>query len=206
MERSKYVILFVVLSLSFFVFDYHNILQKHPQTVHQWRQCDGGAIAMHYVHNKLNPFDPGVYNLHGNGKTVAEFPIIYYVDACIISIVGYHYRDVVIRMVNLLIFYLGLLYLFKIGLLVLKRWYWALLPVLFYAACPIVTYYAATSVPNVPASAILCIGIFYLLNYLQQKETKPLFLAIFFVAIAGMIKSTVLTPYLAICGVLFFAL
>ncbi len=107
----------VVIASLFFIYTYPNILPQHPRTVHQWRQCDGASITMMYVHNGLKLFEPSVFNQHGEGRTVAEFPIIYYVNACIISIVGTAHKDLIIRSMNLLILYLGLFYLFKLGLL-----------------------------------------------------------------------------------------
>jgi hypothetical protein len=193
------VLLFVGL---FFVYRYHEVLYKFPQTVHQWRQCDGASIAMMYVHNGLNFFEPGVYNLHGNGKTVAEFPIIYYVDAILIQLLGEVNRHAIIRFVNILISFLGGFYLFKIGLLLYKRWWWSFFPAVLFSSFPIVTYYSATSVPDVPALSFLFIGIYYLFRYVQQRNKGALFAAIFFVALAGMIKSTALITYIAICAVL----
>jgi hypothetical protein len=200
---AQYGIVIVLFISLFFVFHYDQILPKFPQTVHQWRQCDGSAIAMNYLHNGFKFFEPGVYNLHGNGKTVAEFPIIYFVDALLIKVFGEHHKHFIIRLVNLLISFLGAMYLFKIGLLIFKKWWWSNFPALLFISFPIVTYYAATSVPDVPALSFLFIGLFYCFQYLKDGKKTVLVTAILFISLAGVIKSTALIAYLAFCGVLF---
>lgn len=193
---------FVAIIVMFLMYTYPSVLPQHPKAVHQWRQCDGSSITMMYVHNHLNPFHPEVHNRHGQGKTVAEFPIIYYLNACIISVVGAQHKNFVIRGVNLLIFYFGLFYLFKLGLLLLKNRWLAIVPVIFLHSCPIVTYYAASSVPDVPAFSLVIVGIYFLVHYIQSKEAVSFGKALFAVALAGMIKSTILIPYLALCFIL----
>jgi hypothetical protein len=194
------IVLFISL---FFVFHYDQILPKFPQTLHQWRQCEGASLAMMYVHNGFKFLQPGVYNLHGNGRTVGEFPIIYYVDALLIKVFGEHHKHIIIRLVNLLISFLGAMYLFKIGLLIFKKWWWSIFPALLFISFPIVTYYAATSVPDVPALSFLFIGLFYCFQYLKDGKKTVLVTAILFISLAGVIKSTALIAYLSFCGVLF---
>ncbi len=195
----------VVIICLFLAFDYSKVLNKHPQTVHQWRQCDGASIAMMYVHNELNPFSPATHNLHGDGKTVAEFPILYYIDACIISLVGVAHKDFVIRLVSLLILYLGLFHLFKIGIRLFKNKWLAMLPVVFLHASPIIAYYATTSVPDTSALAFSLVGVYYLIRYIDQGNFRYLLITIVITALAGMLKPTILVLYSSFLAMLIAA-
>ncbi|MBK8705849.1 MAG: hypothetical protein IPN33_21375 [Saprospiraceae bacterium] len=58
-------------------------------------------------------FEPGVHNLvAGNGKTVAEFPIIYYIGAIFYALFGDHH--VWLRLLNSLLFFAGLYALYRV--------------------------------------------------------------------------------------------
>ena len=196
-KYGKWILFFVCILSLFFVYDYHKVLPSHPQSTHTWRQCDGSSIALMYVRNNLNPFQPEVYNQFVEGKGVGEFPIIYYLDACIIKIVGEKHANLVIRLVNLLIFYLGLLYLYKIGLLLFKNPLLAILPVILFHSFPIIVFYAVTSLPNVPAISIAFIGAFYLIKFLKTRENRDFGIAICITALAGMIKPPTLLLFLS---------
>ncbi|MEZ5021970.1 MAG: glycosyltransferase family 39 protein [Chitinophagales bacterium] len=205
LNRVDLGLFFITIVVLFFIYTYPSVLPQHPKAVHQWRQCDGLSITMMYVHNGLNPFQPEVHNRHGEGKTVAEFPIIYYVNAAIITVIGVRHKDTVTRGMNLMILYLGLFFLFRIGLIVFKNRLLALMPVIFLHSCPIVAYYAASSVPDVAALSFVITGIYFLIKYLIERKEKSFWIALFFTALAGMIKSTILIPYLAFSFVLLLA-
>lgn len=205
LNRVDIGLFFITIVALFFIYTYPSVLPQHPKAVHQWRQCDGLSITMMYVHNGLNPFQPEVHNRHGEGKTVAEFPIIYYVNAAIITVIGVRHKDTVTRGMNLMILYLGLFFLFRIGLIVFKNGWLALMPVIFLHSCPIVAYYAASSVPDVAALSFVITGIYFLIEYLINRKERSFWIALIFTALAGMIKSTILIPYLAFSFVLLLA-
>ncbi|MCP4090565.1 MAG: glycosyltransferase family 39 protein [Gammaproteobacteria bacterium] len=200
-DWKGYIAFILSMTALFFIYDYHQILQKRPQSEHQWRQCDGSSIALNYAENGLNFFLPAAHNQHGEeGKVVAEFPVIYYLDGLLISTFGH--ADFVIRAVNLLFFYLGLFYLFKLGVLIFRNEWLALLPVILMHSFPVASYYAATSLPDFPAIALCTMGIYFLGRYLTNSWNTNLFMTVLIFSLAGMLKPTSLIPFCALIGVL----
>lgn len=191
---------FALLAIFFFAYDYHHILPKRPQSVHQWRQCDGGSFALCYARGDLNPFQPAVHNQFSDGgRTVAEFPVVYYLDGLLIAIFGN--TDLIIRLVNLLLFYFGLFYLFRIGLLVTDKPMLALFPVAVVHSMPVMAFYASTSLPNIPAFALMIAGIYYCIAHFEFQKADAWWKAVFACSTAAMIKSPDLLPFLALVGV-----
>jgi len=200
-DWKGYIAFLAVLTALFFIYDYHQILTKRPQSEHQWRQCDGSSIALSYAENGLNFFFPAAHNQHGeDGKVVAEFPLIYYVDGLLIRTLGH--PDFIIRGMNLLFFYLGLFYLFKLGVLIFRNEWMALLPVVLMHSFPVVTFYSATSLPDIPAIAICTMGIYFLGRYLTNSWNTNLLMTVLIFSLAGMLKPTSLIAYCAMTGVL----
>jgi hypothetical protein len=150
-----------------------------------------------YANNGLNPFKPASHNLmSAEGRTVAEFPIIYYLDALLITLLGHD--DFVIRFVNLLIFYIGLLYLYKIGILCFRNVLLALFPVIYFCSFPVVAFYACTSLPDIPALSIAFAGTYFLAISSKYGCRRHLLIGIILISLSGMIKPTVLYLYLAL--------
>ncbi len=191
---ATFVALIVAL---FFYFDFAEKVQLRPQSVHQWRQCDGSSLALMYYHNDLKFWQPSVHFQMGNeGRSVGEFPILYYLDACMFKLFGY--QESIIKWVNLLIFFLGLLYLFKISELIIGNKWMALIPVVILMTFPVVTYYAPTSIPNIPAMSFMIIGIYYLFRYLDERQFVHLIFCGILTTLAGLLKLTTLLPFFSV--------
>jgi hypothetical protein len=201
---KKYAVFTCLAFFTFLYYDYGSILLKRPQSSHQWRQCDGSSIAKMYANNGLNPLKPASHNLMSlEGRTVAEFPIIYYLDAVLITLFGHD--DFVIRSVNLLIFYIGLLYLFKIGLLCFKNAFLALFPVIYFCSFPVVAFYASTSLPDIPALSLAFAGAYFLLIFSKHGCSRHLLMGVILISLSGMIKPTILYLYSALLVTAFVA-
>lgn len=191
----------VTLAALFLIYDYDHILPKPPQTVHQWRQCDGNAIAMLYAHEQRGLFAPATYHqMSTDGRTAAEFPLLYYIDGQLIRVFGN--RHLITRLTTLLLFYLGLFYLYRIGLLFTRNWIAALFPVILFHSLPVVAYYATTSLPNLPALSYLIIGIYYLLKHKGFPDRKTWALIVLLAGLAGMTKPTSLIVWFALMAAL----
>ena len=112
-QYSKWIFIVLVLVMSF-IYHYHNILFLSPQSLHLWRQCDCLSITLNYYQDSNNFFEPAIHNLghDGTGKTISEFPVIYYLVAQIWKIFGIH--EFIFRLIILLLFYAGLFSVFKV--------------------------------------------------------------------------------------------
>ena len=80
----------------FFIYGFHEILFLRPQSIHQWRQTDCLQIAHNYLTDSWNFFSPSIHNLFSDnettGKTIGEFPLLYYIVAMLWKIFGVHPR------------------------------------------------------------------------------------------------------------------
>ena len=107
----------VIFSTCFYAlcwyFDYRHIYTLAPQGQHAWRQTDGASQALNYYQFGLNFFKPEVHNVVvDSGQSAAEFPILYYISALMMSLLGA--ETGVMRAVHLAFYGVGLWYLFKI--------------------------------------------------------------------------------------------
>ena len=96
-----------------------------PYSIHQWRQADCLSITMNYYMEGLNFFEPKIHWLADgkDGKTVSDFPIIYYIVAKLWKVFGYH--EYIFRLINTLIVFTGLFCLFKFIGNLLSDKFWA---------------------------------------------------------------------------------
>jgi hypothetical protein len=129
---------------------------------------------------------------------VSEFPIIYYVAAQLYKLFGP--REVILRVINLLIFWIGLLYLFKLSRLLLENNLIALIPPLFLWTSPFVVYYGANFLPNVPALSVSLIAWYYFFAYWKTNSGRSLILAFLWVAIAALLKVSAALSGIAFAG------
>ena len=104
-KYSKWIFTFSFLIFSI-VYNYQDILFKSPQSIHLWRQCDCLSITMNYYQDNNPFFKPSIHNLgrDGTGKTVSDFPLIYFSVAELWKVFGYH--EFIYRLVVVLFFFI----------------------------------------------------------------------------------------------------
>lgn len=203
-QKSVQYVLYVSVLLSLaYLYDYHKELFMRPNSFHIWRQCDGAQITMNYYNVSMNFLEPRLSVLMGNdGKMVSEFPIIYYLVACLYKLFGPH--EFFIRLISVTIFFVGLFSLYKALHLLLKDRTYAFLVSLIPFASAVVSDYAFSFIPDVPALSLTFVGYFYFLRFMQSKSRRSAYLATLFFALAGLLKVTSLIGFLAIGGVLLY--
>lgn len=184
-------------------YSYFEIIHKRPQSLHSWRQTDGASIALQYYNNGMDFFNPQVLfqvgDLETTGRTVSEFPGLYYLIAILWKIVGYN--DIVFRQVSTLIFFLGLFALFRILQRTLKDNFWAMaIPILFFTS-PSVVYYANNFMMDIPALSFSLIGWNLFFKFLDTGKQRTFIWAFFFFMIAGLLKIPALMSPVALCGI-----
>ena len=108
MKNKHAKILFIVLLFAVsFLYKYHQIAFKRPQSIHKWRQSDCASLALNYYQGGMKFFQPETHNLTSDGGTsgkcsTSEIPLLYYSVAVLYKIFGYH--DWVYRIFNTLLF------------------------------------------------------------------------------------------------------
>ena len=197
---SKWIF-FLLLFLFSLVYSYQSILFLSPQSIHQWRQADCLSITLNYYQDHNAFLQPAIHNLgpDGSGKTISEFPIVYYMVAQLFKIFGFH--EFIYRLINLLIFFCGLFALFKIFENTLKDSFFAIVLPLFLFTSPMLVYYANNFLMNSTALSLAFIGLYFFSKFFREAKNKHLYLMAFFFALSGLLKITSLLSFVAIFGI-----
>jgi len=194
------IFLLLLLSLSY-IYDFHNIIVKEPQSIHMWRQSDCLSFALNYYKEDNGFFEPEVHQIGvpDNGKTVSDFPLIYYLVGKIWRITGQH--EYIFRGLILLLFFTGLFFLYKTLVKIFNNHTWAVLPPLILFSSPVLVYYSNNFLMNVPAFSIVLIGWYFFYNFYKTSGIKWLWISMMLFALAGLLKTTALLSFFAILGV-----
>lgn len=184
---SIHLALFIVIGLTY---SYHKTSFKSPYSMHKWRQCDVASITLNYYQNGMKFFQPEIHNQMADdgtsGYAVGECPIMYYFVAALYKIFGPH--DFIFRLVNLILLYLGLLYLFKIFRIILKNDYWAIFGSLLLFASPALAYYGNNFLTDPPSFSFVAIAWYFVLKLSQNHKKKDLYKALLFFTLGGLLK------------------
>lgn len=207
--NNTYYNLFFFLSLGIIsiYYHYHEYLFYRPQSIHAWRQADCASLALNYYQGEMDFFQPEVHNLTSdNGTTgycaTSEIPVLYYLSASLYHVFGYH--ESIIRIINTLIYFLGLFYLFRLLLYISRNHYWSLVMSLFFFASPVLVYYGNNYLTNVSAFSFALMGWFYFFRYTREKKKSFLLGSLLLFLLAGTFKITALFSLFAITGYLIF--
>lgn len=193
---TLFVVYMVIITVLTIVYSYPETLMKRPQSIHNWRQCDGASIALNYYQEGMHFFRPQTHMLYSDDYTSgysapSEIPILYYFVAILYKIFGYH--EFIFRALNLLIFYIGLFYLFRLADKILKDIFFAAVATILIFSAPVLVYYANNFMPNTVALSFSFIGWYYFYSYYLQKTTRAFLLSAIFFGIASAMKITELT-------------
>lgn len=189
---KQYGLLIGGLIVLFFVYGFHEILFLRPQSMHQWRQTDCLQIAHNYLTDSWNFFSPSIHNLFSDnettGKTIGEFPLLYYFVAILWKIFGEH--EFIFRIITLAYFFVGLYYFYKLLLSLLNNTFWAFSLTLLLFTSPLLVFYSNNFLTNVPALSSVLIGWYCFYSYYKTKSYKSLCLCILFFTLGGLFKMT----------------
>ena len=201
-KNNTSFIVFVLILISISAY-YNNdkYLFFRPQSIHAWRQADCASITLNYYQNGMNFFKPQVHNLTSdNGQTgycsTSEIPVLYYFSAISYNFFGAN--EIIIRIINSLIFFLGLLYLFKIVLFLFKDNFWAIAFSIVFYTSTVLIYYGNNYLTNVSALSFAIIGLYYFFKYNHKQNKKFLLLSLLFFLLSGIFKVTALMTFFAI--------
>lgn len=174
----------VVFSL---LYNYPEIFFKRPGSIHQWRQADCLSITKNYYEENLNFFEPAIHWVgESNGKTVSEFPVLYYCVAKIWELTGQ--QEFIFRMINTLIVFLGLFSLYKLVLLLLGDIFWSLFIALLVFTSPVLVFYTNNFLTDAPAFGLVLIASYLYIYGILFNNIKKFNLSFVFFLFAGLIK------------------
>lgn len=186
---KHHLFIFFVLFVIICVFYYDSVLDKGPRSTHIWRQTDCLSMTKNY-YDGAPFFEPQLHLQLGDkntsGKTAGEFPIIYFTVAQIWKITGVSYISY--RIFYLLILMTGLFCFYQTLRIILKNNYWSIFLTFLLFTSPIFVVYGVSFLTDAPAFCFILISGYFLARYATDRKNKFFWLAIFFIALAGLIK------------------
>jgi len=182
-----FTLLFVMFS---YMYNYHNVLFFRPDGIHQWRQTDCLSYTDNFYYGDAGFWAPAIYfsGNDGTGKTVSEFPVLYWTVAQLWKITGK--QEWVYRVLVLFLFFMGLLAVFRVSEYILKDSFWALFVSFALFTSPFLAFYANNFLVDVPALSMVFMAWFLILRlYVTRKFKFALGAALLFL-LAGLLKAT----------------
>ncbi len=169
-----------------------------------WRQADCLSFTLNLAQKDCDFFHPQTHSLTSDNNTtgagVSEAPVLYYFVALLYRLFGNYF--VIYRIVNTLLFFLGIFYLFKMLKILFKNSFWAYIIPLFIFASPVVAYYASNFLTDTTAFSLTLIGWYYFFKFKNKTKDKFLYVSFLFFTLAGLLKILSLTSFVAI-GIIF---
>lgn len=196
------LIFIALLLLVSLLYNYHQILFYPPYSLHVWRQADCLSFTLNYFKENLNFFTPEIngFGNSGNGKTVSEFPIIYYTVAQLWKIFGQ--KEFIFRLVNISIVFFGLFNLHRLNKSVLKDNFYSLFIPLFLFTSPVLAYYTNNFLADAPAFGLALSGCYFLQQYISSSKNNAIWYALIFFILGGLIKISSLIIFFSLSGAL----
>ncbi len=195
--------LFGVISL---YYGQQKILIKPPQGMHRWRQTDCASFALNYYQHGMQFFHPELHNLSSDHNTtgygVSEAPILYYFVAVLYKIFGPH--DYIFRIINFLIFFLGLFYLFKLSKLILGDGFYAAFISLIIYTSPVAVYYSDNYITDITAMSLVFMAWYFFISFYYTGKYRKFIITLLLLLIAGLLKITTVINLVAIGGIYLF--
>jgi hypothetical protein len=181
-------------------------LQKHA-----WSQIDHYSLSLGFVENDLNFFKPKTrtynYKYPEDWKrkelstiTSVDFPIHQFIPAVMMKISGSE-SQIINRIYIYLYSLFGIFFLFKLSNLLIENKILALLPVLLLIYSPLFVYYQNGFMPSIPSFSNFVIGTYFYIKFIQSDRQKYWVLALIFLSLAVLARTSYLFLYFSILGV-----
>ncbi|MCX6268919.1 MAG: glycosyltransferase family 39 protein [Bacteroidetes bacterium] len=197
MKRNADLIFIGLLFAVSFLYGYHAILFARPTYHHIWRQSDCLSITKNYYEDNRNFFRPAI-NWVGDkgGRTVSEFPIIYFSVAQLWKIFGYH--EFIFRLIDVLLVFTGLFSLFRLARELLSDTFWAAIIPLFLFSSPILGYFTNNFLADAPALGLTLTGCYFYWKAFAKQSNKWYLLSFLIFLLAGLLKISSLVIFIAL--------
>jgi hypothetical protein len=200
-RRLSNIIFATLLFVLAYFYNYHEIVKKRPQSVHAWRQSDCASIALNYSQNGMHFFKPEVHNLTSDqGESgyaaTSEIPFLYYTVALLYKFLGFH--EWIYRLLNTLIFLLGIYYLFRSFNLMSHDFFWSIALPLSILSSPLLIYYGNNFLSDSTAFSFTLIAWYHFLKYKRNAPKIYLVYSLLFFFLAGALKVTALLSFIAL--------
>lgn len=194
------VFVIVMLSVSYY-YNYHEIINYRPTSVHQWRNSISASIALNYYHHG-EFLHPRTHNLQADDYstdiTITEFPVLYYAIGMLYKVFGYH--EFIYKLINVLIGFAGLFFVYLLGLKLFRKMIYAIfLPLLIFTS-PIYVYYTNNFIPDATSLSVALIGLYFFYRHYETSGRRDFLISMAFFCFAGLLKTPALLLFFAIGG------
>lgn len=199
------IYLFLIISVGlFYLMGYQKVATKGPFSKHSYRQSDSYAFVLNYYYENNRFIEPSVLCVieDKGGKAVSEFPILYYITAKIWKLTGVN--PFILRIIDLIILFIGLFYLYKLAYEILNDHSWSILVSLLMFSSPLLGYYGFNFIPNIPALGFALIATYYYYNYSTTSKVHYLVFSTILFSLGALLKISSLFAFLAINAISFF--
>ncbi|MEI8005961.1 MAG: glycosyltransferase family 39 protein [Bacteroidota bacterium] len=197
MEKRQTLYFFILLLAVSVLYGYPEIFFKHPSYHHLWRQSDCLSITLNYAIENRNFFTPAIHWVGSkDGRTISEFPIIYYTVAQLWKVFGQY--ETIFRLINILIVFSGLYCLFRFAREFLGDTFWAIFLPLFLFSSPILAYYTNNFLADAPALGLSLTGGYFFWKSFSSGKKKWYYLSFLFFLLAGLIKISSMLLFLSL--------
>jgi len=189
-----YLLLFISISWFYGIFE---TINHGPYSHHQWRQSDCLSITQHYYQGDLPFLEPEIHwqGKDQAGKTISEFPIVYYVVGKLWQLFGKHYW--IYRLINFLIVAIGLYYLKKLSNKLLEDPFWTIFVPLLLFSSPLLAHYSNNYLMNANALSFAIIASYLFYRHRIENSYKYLIYSCIIFLLAGLLKITSLMLFFA---------
>lgn len=203
-SRASNLFFIIFLLILAYVYDFNHILFLEPQSVHMWRQSDCLSFALNYYMEHRGFFEPAInyIGVKGNGQTISDFPLIYFIVGKIWQFTGQH--EIIFRGIVLLIFFTGLFFLYRTLIKLFEDRLWAMLIPIMMFTSPVLTYYSSSFLMEIPSLSIVFIGWYFFFRFYRTGQNKWLWITMIIFTLAGLLKVSALLSYFALLGLFVF--
>ena len=197
-QTLLFLLLLLLIAL---LYNYHQIAFLKPVGIHQWRSCVSAAFPVNLARGG-SFFATQTNNLlsdnFSSDATVVEFPLIYFMISILYRIFGENVFW--FRMFQVVIGFIGLIYLFKASYYFTGNWFYAAFIPLIIFTSPVFVFYLNGFIPDSVALSMTFIGFYHYLVYSRKRKFSTWLVSMLFFLLAGLTKTSSLLPYLAIAG------
>lgn len=182
--------LFLLLLLLVFLFlNFQHFIFLHPTGPHFVRQTDSFAFVDYYQNNGFRFFEPGGWYLgNSNGRTAAEFPVLYYLTAVLGYFIGH--ENLVLRCISLLCISIGFYHLFKLLNLHMLHRGLAMGFTFLFLSSTVLLYYSINFLPDASALGLTLSAWYFAIRSYKTKNRSDLKRAFLFFGFASLLKIT----------------
>jgi hypothetical protein len=127
------------------------------------------------------------------GKTIGEFPLIYYMVGLLWKVFGPH--EFIYRLLLVLVSFTGLYYLYRLSWRITGSWFWSVTTPLLLFTSPVFASYSNNFLTNAPAFSIMLVAWYFFYCYYHTRSSRHFVVSLLLFLLAGLLKISTLMSF-----------